>query len=123
MKEHQKIHTGEKPFTCPQPFAHKGTLIIHRRLHTGEKPFECSDCGKTFHQRPHLVVHRRVHTGEKPYQIHSGEKPYRCSECGQSFGYSRKLATSRIGTKYSCTSNVSMSRPMGPPYDFIDTIT
>ena len=71
LKNHRKIHTGEKKFKCKfcgKMFSILQYLKNHERIHTGTKPYECKTCHKSFNQLGNFKSHEKLHTGERPFQ-------------------------------------------------------
>ncbi|XP_075768677.1 uncharacterized protein LOC142818236 [Pelodiscus sinensis] len=115
--EHQRAHTGEKPFKCSdsgKSFSELPHFTNHQKIQPRDTLHKCSDCGKNFRSSSHLVTHRRSHTGEKPFSCsdcgksfsssshlvthrrsHTGEKPFSCSDCGKSFSRGSDLVIHR----------------------------
>jgi len=58
----------EWPFVC-RSITRSDSLVTHSRIHSGEKPFKCPECDKAFSESSSLTRHMRVHTGDKPYTL------------------------------------------------------
>jgi len=80
VKKHEATHTGQKFKAVVCKYCGKTVeytkLKNHELIHTGEKPFKCSDCPYRCIQRSNLRIHMRaVHKKELP-RLAVGQKRY-----------------------------------------------
>ena len=78
LKQHLAEHSRGRQHVCAfcgEGFTQSGHCKEHERIHTGEKPFVCpvAGCERGFSRNSYLKQHARIHTGEKRFICVTGD--------------------------------------------------
>ncbi|MXQ94926.1 hypothetical protein E5288_WYG010006 [Bos mutus] len=70
LRLHRKTHqAAAAPTPCPCPaLRDPHTLRAHERLHSGERPFPCPQCGRAYTLATKLRRHLKSHLADKPHR-------------------------------------------------------
>ncbi|KDR08279.1 hypothetical protein L798_02046 [Zootermopsis nevadensis] len=90
-----------------------GTVKYTTKVVSGERPYKCHlpECGRAFIQLSNLQQHLRNHDAQVE---RAKNRPFHCNICGKGFATESSLRThtSKVGTKWEFTRNLTLRKPI-----------